>query len=420
MMARSLSLTVPSGHLTLGNLLGAIQHWVTDQRGNDSLYGVADLHALTTEHDPASVRAITREQLGLLVAAGLDEQQCILFVQSQVPGHAQLHWLLEATAYDGELRRMIQYKEKSAQQQSVRSALLAYPVLMAADILLYGVRDVPVGEDQRQHLELARDLAIRFNQRYGDTFVVPRAVTPPVGARVMDLQDPAKKMSKSAAPDAPGTVRLLDPPDAIRRKVSRAVTDSGREVVFNPGEKPGVANLLTILAACSGTTPEVAAAKLDTYRDLKEAVAEAIIAVLAPLQERYAEVSTDPGAIEAMARNGAARAQQLAAPILARAQEAMGLLASLYGGSDVAGTVITGGAQIDSMTTPPPSTASDTMMPSTEPTPVLSPSPNSSRPSRMLARGSTMSRVAWEAASGPTAYAPWSSTVPKIPVAAMA
>ena len=426
MMARSLSLTVPSGHLTLGNLLGAIQHWAADQRGDDSLYGVADLHALTTEHDPASVRAITREQLGLLVAAGLDPARSIVFVQSQVPGHAQLHWLLEATAYDGELRRMIQYKEKSALTASVRSALLAYPVLMAADILLYGVQDVPVGEDQRQHLELARDLAIRFNQRYGDTFVVPRAVTPPVGARVMDLQDPARKMSKSAAPDAPGTVRLLDPPDAIRRKVSRAVTDSGREVLFCPEEKPGVANLLTILAACSGTAPEVAAAKVDTYRDLKEAVAEAVIAVLAPLQERYAEVSTDPGAIEAMARDGAARAQRIAAPFLARAQEAMGLLASLCGGSDscggsdAAGTVITGGAQIDSMTTPTPSTASDTMMPSTEPTPVLSPSPNSSRPSMMLASGSTMSRVAWDAASGPTAYAPWSSTVPKIPVAAMA
>jgi tryptophanyl-tRNA synthetase len=407
-MARSLSLTVPSGHLTLGNLLGAIQHWVTDQRGNDSLYGVADLHALTTEHDPAAVRAITREQLGLLVAAGLSPEDCIIFVQSQVPGHAQLHWLLEATAYDGELRRMIQYKEKSALTASVRSALLAYPVLMAADILLYGVQDVPVGEDQRQHLELARDLAIRFNQRYGDTFVVPRAVTPPVGARVMDLQDPAKKMSKSAAPDAPGTVRLLDPPDAIRRKVARAVTDSGREVVFRPEEKPGVANLLTILAACSGTSPEVAAAKLDTYRELKEAVAEAVIAVLTPVQDRYAEVAADPGAIGAMARDGAARAQRLAAPVLARAQEAMGLLASLRGGSacggsEVAGDVITGGAQIDSMTTPTASTASDTTMPSTEPAPVLSPSPNSSRPSRMLARGSTMSRVAWEAASGPTA-----------------
>ena len=417
-MARSLSLTVPSGHLTLGNLLGAIRQWVADQRGRDSLYGVADLHALTTEHDPASVRAITREQLALLVAAGLDPERCTIFVQSQVPGHAQLHWLLEATAYDGELRRMIQYKEKSAKQQSVRSALLAYPVLMAADILLYGVADVPVGEDQRQHLELARDLAIRFNQRYGETFVVPRAVTPPLAARIMDLQDPGAKMSKSAAPDAPGTLRLLDPPDTIRRKVSRAVTDSGREVVFNINEKPGVANLLTILAACTGTTPADAAAGLDSYRELKEAVAEAVTAVLAPLQERYAGLSADPGAIEAMARDGARRAQDLAVPTLARAQEAMGLLVSLCGEPE--SVVITGGAQIDSMTTPAPSTANDTMMPSREARPVLRLSPNSSMPSMMLASGSTMSMVAWDAARGPTAYAPCSRTVPSTPVAIMA
>jgi tryptophanyl-tRNA synthetase len=326
-MTRSLSLAVPSGHLTLGNLLGAIQHWVADQRGPDSLYGVADLHALTTEHDPAAVREITREQLALLVSAGLDPERSIIFVQSHVPGHAQLMWLLEAVAHDGELRRMIQYKEKSAQQESVRSALLTYPVLMAADILLYGVTDVPVGEDQRQHLELARDLAVRFNQRYGDTFVVPRAVTPPLAARVMDLQDPAGKMSKSAAPAAAGTVRLLDPPELVRRKVARAVTDSGREVVFDPAGKPGVANLLTILAACTGTSPEQAAAGLGSYRELKEAVAEAIVAVLAPLQERYAELSADPAALTAMAREGAARARELAAPCLARAQEAIGLLA---------------------------------------------------------------------------------------------
>src|SRR6202020_349888 len=323
-------------------------------------------------------RATTREQLGLLVAAGLDPERCTIFVQSQVPGHAELHWLLEATAYAGELRRMIQYKEKSAKQQSVRSALLAYPVLMAADILLYEVADVPVGEDQRQHLELARDLAIRFNQRYGETFVVPRAVTPPLAARIMDLQDPAAKMSKSAAPDAPRTLRLLGPPDTIRRKVSRAVTDSGREVVFNINEKPGLANLLMILAACTGTTPTDAAAGLDSYRELKEAVAEAVIALLAPLQERYAALSADPGAIEAMARDGARRAQDLAAPTLARAQEAMGLLVSLWGEPE--STVITGGAQIDSMTTPAPSTANDTMMPSTEPRPGLRLSPNTSMP----------------------------------------
>ena len=327
-MARTLSLTVPSGHLTLGNLLGAISRWTEDQRGSDSLYGIADLHALTTEHDPRTVQSLTLEQAALLVAAGLDPRRCTIFVQSQVPGHAELHWLLEATAYDGELRRMIQYKEKAAAQQSVRSALLAYPVLMAADILLYDVETVPVGDDQRQHVELARDLAIRFNKAYGDTFVVPRAVTAPMAARVMDLQDPARKMNKSAAQDAPGVLRLLDPPEVIRRKITRAVTDSGRDVVFDPVGKPGVANLLTILAACIGTTPAAAAAHLDTYRDLKEAVTAAVIAVLGPLQGRYAEICADPAAILAMVRDGTAKAQALAAPTLARAKTAIGLLSA--------------------------------------------------------------------------------------------
>jgi tryptophanyl-tRNA synthetase len=325
-MARALSLVVPSGHLTLGNLLGAIRLWVDDQRGADSLYGVADLHALTTEHDPATVQALTLEQLALLVAAGLNHDRCTLFVQSLVPAHTELHWLLEATAYDGELRRMVQYKEKAAKQPSVRSALLAYPVLMAADILLYDVQDVPVGDDQRQHLELARDLAIRFNKAYGETFVVPRAVTPPVAARVMDLQDPAVKMSKSAALAAPGVLRLLDAPDVIRRKIARAVTDSGSDVAFDPAAKPGVASLLTILAACTGTTPEAAAAQLGTYRELKEAVSTAVIAVLEPLQQRYADVRADPGTVLAIARDGAAKAQELAAPTLARAKRAIGLL----------------------------------------------------------------------------------------------
>ena len=298
-MARTLSLAVPSGHLTLGNLLGAIRHWACDQRGTDTLYGIADLHALTTDHDPETVRAVTLEQFALLIAAGLDPGRCTLFVQSHIPAHAELHWLLEATAYDGELRRMVQYKEKAAKQRSVRSALLAYPVLMAADILLYGVQAVPVGDDQRQHLELARDLAIRFNSAYGDTFVVPHAVTPPVAARVMDLQDPGTKMNKSAPPSAPGVIRLLDPPEVIRRKIARAVTDSGREVIFDPRNKPGAANLLTILAACTNTTPADLPPRLDSYRDLKEACAEAVIAVLGPLQHRYAGITADRATLSA-------------------------------------------------------------------------------------------------------------------------
>jgi tryptophanyl-tRNA synthetase len=238
-MARTLSLVVPTGAITLGNLLGAIQQWVADQRGTDTLYGVADMHALTVPDDPAAVRAATVEQAGLLLAAGLDPDRCVIFVQSHVPAHAELHWLLEATAYDGELRRMIQYKQKSADQESVRSALLTYPVLQAADVLLYDVATVPVGEDQRQHIELARDLAIRFNRLYGQTFTVPQAVTPAVAARLMDLQDPSSKMSKSAPPEAQGVIRLLDPPDVVRRKISRAVTDSGH---WSPASPPGLAS----------------------------------------------------------------------------------------------------------------------------------------------------------------------------------
>jgi tryptophanyl-tRNA synthetase len=326
-MARTLSLVVPSGSLTLGNLLGAIQHWVADQRGADTLYGIADLHALTTPHDPASVRAATLEQAGLLLAAGLDPGRCTVFVQSHVPAHAELLWLLEATAYDGELRRMIQYKEKSARHRSVRAALLTYPVLQAADVLLYDVATVPVGDDQRQHLELARDLALRFNRMYGQTFVVPRAVTPAVGARLMDLQDPAVKMNRSAPPQAAGVIRLLDPPDVVRRKISRAVTDSGQRLEPGAEPGPGVANLIVILAACTGQTPERAAAGAGSYRELKQACTEAVTGLLAPLQERYAALAADPQAVPRALRDGAERARSLAAGTLARAKSAIGLLA---------------------------------------------------------------------------------------------
>jgi tryptophanyl-tRNA synthetase len=326
-VGRTLSLVVPSGHLTLGNLLGAIQYWVGDQRGTDSLYGVADLHALTTEHDPAAVRAVTVEQVAILIAAGLDPDRCTLFVQSHVPAHAEMHWLLEATAHDGELRRMVQYKEKSAKQATVRSALLAYPVLMAADILLYDVEAVPVGADQRQHLELARDLATRFNGLYGETFVVPRAVTPPVAARVMDLQEPTAKMNKSAPRASAGVIRLLDPPDVIRRKIARARTDSGRMVAYDPVNSPGVSNLLSITAACTRATPDALASSITSYRELKDGCAEAVTALLKPLQQRYEEVVGDQNTLARVIRQGAERARDLAAVTLARAKDAMGLLA---------------------------------------------------------------------------------------------
>lgn len=325
-MSRTLSLVVPSGDLTLGNLLGSIRHWTGDQRGPDSLYGVADLHALTTEHDPATLCALTARQVAVLIAAGLDPGRCTIFVQSHVPHHSELHWLLEATAYDGELRRMIQYKEKAARQATVRSALLAYPVLMAADILLYGVDTVPVGEDQRQHLELARDLAVRFNSRYGETFVVPRAVTPAVASRVMDLQTPTAKMSKSAPPEAPGVIRLLDPPDTIRRKIARATTDSGRDVAYDPVTKPGVSNLLSIIAACTGATPADAAAGVGSYRELKDRCTTAVLEVLTPLRERHAQLVEDPGYVARVMRRGAELARDLGSPTVTRARTAIGLI----------------------------------------------------------------------------------------------
>lgn len=321
-MNRTLSLVVPSGHLTLGNLLGAIRQWVADQRGDETIYGIADMHALTIEHDPSTLRALTREQLGVLLAAGLDPERCLLFLQSRVSAHAELHWLLEATAHDGELRRMIQFKQKSATQPSVRAALLTYPVLMAADILLYDVADVPVGEDQRQHLELARDLALRFNALYGETFVVPRAVTPPVAARVMDLQDPTHKMSKSTQTE-PGVIRLLDSPDVVRRKLARAVTDAETEVRSDPETKPGVSNLLAILAAVRQVSPEVAAKGLSSYSALKRECADAVISMLEPLQRAYATL--DPQYVDDVARAGSARAAELAAPVLDRARTAIGL-----------------------------------------------------------------------------------------------
>ncbi|MGQ4516951.1 tryptophan--tRNA ligase [Streptomyces sp. DW26H14] len=322
----------PTGHLTLGNYLGAIARWVeTDQYESDAFFSVVDLHALTVEHDPVRVRELSRRTATLMLAAGLDPEVCTLFVQSHVDEHARLSYLLECVATDGELRRMIQYREKSARAresgQSVRFSLLSYPALMAADILAYRTDEVPVGEDQRQHVELARDLAVRFNQRYRQTFTVPRATAPRVAARVMDLQDPTSKMGKSHAEGA-GIVYLLDDLDTVRRKVVRAVTDSGREVVHDRAGRPGVSNLLDILAACGGdgADPAELAGSYDSYGALKRDTAEAVIEVLRPLQERYAELAADPGGVDAVLRAGAERARSVAGPVVDAAYAAIGLL----------------------------------------------------------------------------------------------
>ncbi|MFD5055528.1 tryptophan--tRNA ligase [Streptomyces tendae] len=329
-MTRVFSGVKPTGHLTLGNYLGAMRRWAAvDQHRSDALFCVVDLHALTVDHDPARVRRLSRQGASLLLAAGLDPELCTVFVQSHVDEHARLSYVLECVATDGEMRRMIQYKEKAARERerggSVRLSLLTYPVLMAADILAYGTDEVPVGDDQTQHVELARDLAVRFNQRYGHTFVVPRATSPALAARVMNLQEPASKMGKSDDV-GPGIVYLLDEPDVVRKKVMRAVTDSGHDVVYDRVERPGLANLLEILAACTGGDPAELADGYDSYGALKKDTAEAVVEVLRPVRERHQELCADPGYVEGVLREGAEKARAMARPTVDAAYRAIGLL----------------------------------------------------------------------------------------------
>jgi len=406
-VTRVLSGVQPSGDMHIGNYLGAFRSWVASQAEHDSFYCIVDLHALTSEHDRGTLADRTLAAAAVLLAVGLDPAQCTLFVQSHVPEHTQLAWLLECTATMGELRRMTQFKEKprrataedppasaadaaveadaavdadasasasadaaasaaasaavavavetdaavgeaSAAQpetagsgrraaeadERVRDAsgaarvgLFTYPVLMAADILLYDADRVPVGDDQRQHLELARTLASRFNSRYGATFVVPQAAVPAVGARVMDLQDPTRKMSKSVS-SPQGTVSVLDPPDVVRRKVRRAVTDTDREVRHDPDSKPGVSNLLELLAAATSGDPVELADRYQEYGALKDDVADALVELLRPVRARYDLVMADPGELRRVLTDGAGRARQVAAATLARASTHMGLLAA--------------------------------------------------------------------------------------------
>jgi tryptophanyl-tRNA synthetase len=325
-MDRNLSLITTTGRLTLGNQLGALGRFVAAQDAatspDDCFFGLADLHALTTPQDPAVLRATIAETATLFLAAGLDPDRATLFRQSQVPAHRELAYLLECTAYTGELNRMIQFKEKGRGVPSTRVSLFTYPALMAADILLYRPSSVPVGDDQRQHVELTRDLAIRFNHTYGPVFVVPEVTVPPAGARVMDLQAPRSKMSKSATADA-GVIRLLDPPDVVRRKVARAVTDSDvgpSAVRASREDKPGVTNLLDILEACGGSADGIA-----TYGALKAAVTDAVVDLLTPLQKSYAELAEDPAHVASVFEAGSRRAREVTASVLADATAAMGL-----------------------------------------------------------------------------------------------
>jgi tryptophanyl-tRNA synthetase len=323
-MATLFSGVQPSGEFHLGNYLGAFRNWVAAQYDNEAFFCVVDLHALTLDIDPAELRERTIDAAVTLLAAGLDPALMTLFIQSHVPDHPRLAWLLECTATVGELNRMTQFKEKGSGRDSVRAGLFTYPVLMAADILLYQVDEVPVGDDQRQHLELTRNVAIRFNNRYGETFTVPEATVPKIGARVMDLQRPGNKMSKSV--DSPlGTVGLLDQPQDIERKIRRAVTDTDGRVTYDPANKPGVSNLLELLAAATGVSVEAAASRYDDgYGELKRDVAEAVVELLAPIRRRSAELRADLGEVERILRDGASRAHEVASVTYERAAKAVG------------------------------------------------------------------------------------------------
>ena len=324
-MTRVFSGIKPTGNVHLGNLLGALVHWVDDQHRADSIYCVVDLHALTVPQDPAELRDTSLRLAQILVAVGLDPEVCILFLQSHVHEHAELAWLMECTAAFGELRRMTQFKDKSDKAEFVSGGLFTYPALMAADILLYDTDLVPVGDDQRQHVELARDLAVRFNSRYGDTFVIPEATFPTAGARVMDLQEPTAKMSKSDD-TAAGTILVLDDPRVVERKIKRAVTDTDGEVRYDPASKPGVSNLLSILGAATGRSPADAAKGYTEYGPLKSDTAAAVVELLEPIQARYRELASDPGEIERLLRLGAEKATAIAQPVLDRAKAGIGLV----------------------------------------------------------------------------------------------
>jgi tryptophanyl-tRNA synthetase len=321
----------PTGRLHLGNYIGAIRPIVSAQRrddsagrnaaapGSDTVAFVADLHALTAAHDPSRLRELTIENAATLLAAGVDPAAATFYLQSDLTEHSELHYLLECATGYGEAQRMIQFKEKAKTERHIRLSLLTYPVLMASDILLHDTDEVPVGEDQSQHVELTRDVAIRFNTRYGQTFTVPRAVNPPVAARIMDLAAPRTKMGKSNGSHA-GTLFLLDPPDVLRRKVMRAVTDAEAEIRHAPETRPGVSNLLEILAACDGGTSQT---HFPGYGQLKAAVADAVIETVRPIQRAHAELTPDD--VRAALRTGAEKARGRAAATVRRARRAIGL-----------------------------------------------------------------------------------------------
>ena len=315
----------PSGNLHIGNYLGAIKNWVAEQHKYHNVFCVVDLHALTVPQDPEELYHKTREVALLYLACGINLEHCAIFVQSHVPAHSELTWLLNCVTPLGWLERMTQYKDKAAKQESVGAGLIDYPVLMAADILLYDSHYVPVGEDQKQHVELTRDIAQRFNHLYGETFVVPDVLIPRAGARVKGLDDPTAKMSKSSVAQG-HALRLLDPPDVLRKSIMRATTDSGNTITFNENQ-PGVFNLLNIYQAITGKSEVEILAEFEGkgYGHLKKRVAEVVIATLEPIQNRYYDMASDPGYVEGMLKEGADRVRPIAERRLRVAQERLGL-----------------------------------------------------------------------------------------------
>ena len=318
-----------TGAKTIGNYIGAMRQYVATQDANegDAFFCIVDLHSITVEYDPQDLHDRTLDLAALLFAVGLDPSRCTLFCQSHVSAHAEAAWLLSAVTGFGQLGRMTQFKEKGEGREFVSAGLFTYPVLMAGDILLYQTDIVPIGDDQRQHLELARDVAERFNSRYGETFKVPRGVYPEVGARIMDLQEPTKKMSTTTSSEQ-GRVLILDEPDAIRRKFKTAVTDSGRDVRYAPNEKPGVSNLLEILAVATGTAVPDLEAGYDGkgYGDLKTDVGEAVVELFRPVRERYEELRADEPELRRLLAIGADKARATSAPTLAAMYERMGFV----------------------------------------------------------------------------------------------
>ncbi len=317
----------PTGAKHIGNYIGAMRQYVATQDEGNAFFCIVDLHSITTDYEPQDLHDRTLDLAALLFAVGLDPDRCTLFCQSHVAAHAEAAWLLSAVTGFGQLGRMTQFKDKGEGKEFVSAGLFTYPVLMAGDILLYQTDIVPIGDDQRQHLELARDVAERFNSRYGETFTVPRGVYPEVGARIMDLQEPTKKMSTTGG-TAQGTVLVLDPPDTIRKKLKTAVTDSGREIAYDPDGKPGVSNLVEILSVATGRTiPEVEADYAGKgYGDLKGDVAEAVVELFRPVQERYAELRADEGELRRLLAVGAEKARAASAPTLERMYERMGFV----------------------------------------------------------------------------------------------